>query len=206
MDEEIKKIKNSIKEKRYNQTQTKKRIKKSFLLNYFGKSLFTILLTLTTLIILKAKPNFKTNFYKKVYETNFSFSMINNLYQKYFGSPFPFKDLIDNNIEPVFNENLEYSEKNLYNEGVKLIVDTNYLVPSLESGLVVFVGEKENYGNVVIVQQVNGVDLWYGNINNVNVNLYDYIEKGTLIGDVNDNYLYLVYKKEGEVVDYNLYI
>lgn len=206
MDDEIRRIKNSIKEKRYNKTKCKKNIKSNFGLNIIIKSLFTIILTLSTLIVLKAKPNLKTDFFKHVYETNFSFSTVNNLYQKYFGSPLPFKDLIDNNIEPVFNEELNYSEKSLYKDGVKLIVDTNYLVPSLESGLVVFIGEKEDYGNVVIVQQVNGIDLWYGNINNVNVNLYDYIEKGSLIGDVNDNYLYLVYKKEGEVLDYNLYI
>lgn len=206
MDDEIRRVKNSIKEKRYYKTKNEKQVKNNFGLKFVIKSLFTIILTLTTLIVLKAKPNLKTIFYKNVYETNFSFSTLNNLYQKYFGSPIPFKDLIGNSAEPVFNEELNYSEKSLYKDGVKLMVDMNYLVPSLESGLVVFIGEKEDYGNVVIVQQVNGVDLWYGNINNVNVNLYDYIEKGSLIGDVKDNYLYLVYKKEGEVLDYNLYI
>ena len=62
------------------------------------------------------------------------------------------------------------------------------------------------YGNTIIVQQVNGVDLWYGNINNSNVKLYDYIEKGEILGDTLNNDLYLVYKKEGSTVNYEEYI
>ena len=72
--------------------------------------------------------------------------------------------------------------------------------------MVVFIGKKEGYGNTIIVQQVNGVDLWYGNINNSNVKLYDYIEKGEILGDTLNNDLYLVYKKEGSTVNYEEYI
>ncbi len=46
-----------------------------------------------------------------------------------------------------------------------------------ESGIVVYIGEKENYKQTVIVQQMNGVDVWYGNIKQANVKLYDYVEK-----------------------------
>lgn len=74
------------------------------------------------------------------------------------------------------------------------------------SGLVVFIGEKEGYGNTVIIQQANGIDLWYGNIESVNVKLYDYVETGVLIGTTLNDNLYLVYKKDGEVLDYQNYI
>ena len=80
-------------------------------------------------------------------------------------------------------------------------VDGNYLIPSLDTGLVIFTGVKDGYGNVVIVEQVDGVDVWYGNLTNINVKLYDYIEKGSLIGGC-DNNLYLVFKSNGEILNY----
>ena len=80
------------------------------------------------------------------------------------------------------------------------------MVPSFESGIVVYIGEKENYKQTVIVQQMNGVDVWYGNIKQTNVKLYDYVEKGALIGQVSDKTLYLVFQKEGKFIDYQNYL
>ena len=48
--------------------------------------------------------------------------------------------------------------------------------------------------------------MWYGNLGNINVNLYDYVEKGALLGEVKDTNLYLVYQKDGKYVDYKEYI
>lgn len=169
------------------------------------KLIITIVLTIVSLIILKTSTTFKTGFYKYVYDSNISFASINNLYQKYFGSPLPFKDWFDY-TKPVFNEQLTYKSSEDYKEGVKLDVDTNYLVPLLESGIVIFVGEKEEYGNTVIVQQANGIDVWYSNLGEINVKLYDYLEKGSLLGETFENNLYLVFIKDGEVLDYKKYI
>ena len=72
--------------------------------------------------------------------------------------------------------------------------------------MVVFIGDKENYPNTIIVEQVNGIEVWYSNIENVNVDMYDYIEKGKIIGSTIDDNLYLVYKKDGEILNYNDYI
>lgn len=165
----------------------------------------TAILTLLTLIILKSNSKLKQDFYKHVYEDNFSFSKVNELYKKYFGSSIPFKDFFVS-TKQVFNEKLTYTEASIYMDGVKLTVSDKYLVPNQLSGLVVFIGEKEGYGNTVIIQQANGIDLWYGNIEDVNVKLYDYVEQGDLIGNTKDNNLYLVYKKDGEVLNYEDYI
>lgn len=165
----------------------------------------TAILTLLTLIILKSNSKLKQGFYKHVYEDNFSFSEVNELYKKYFGSSIPFKDFFVS-TKPVFNEKLTYTEASVYMDGVRLTVSDKYLVPNQLSGLVVFIGEKEGYGNTVIIQQANGIDLWYGNIEDVNVKLYDYVEQGDLIGNTKDTNLYLVYKKDGEVLNYEDYI
>ena len=90
-------------------------------------------------------------------------------------------------------------------DGVSLKVSSDYLVPVINGGLVVFVGEKEGYGKVIILEQVDGIVCWYGNLDNVNVNLYDYVEKGSLLGSVSEE-LYLVFKNKGEIVSYEKYI
>lgn len=197
MDNDIKMIKSKIKKK--NKKTNKNR---SSLYGFISKLLITIILTLITLILLKSNNKLKTFFYNKVYDNNISFATINKWYENYFGSSIPFKELVEKDTKAVFNNKLEYSKKEKYLDGVKLSVDKNYLVPILESGMVVYIGKKEEYGNTVIVQQVNGVDVWYGNINNPNVKLYDYVEKGKLLGDVKNNNLYLVFKKDGKVLSY----
>ena len=47
--------------------------------------------------------------------------------------------------------------------------------------------------------------MWYGNLDNVNVKLYDYIEKNNLIGDVNE-YMNLKILKENKNILYEEYI
>lgn len=186
--------------------KTKKRSTSFSLYHFLNKILISAFLTIVLLIALKTNTGFKDNFYLQVYNENFSFAKANNLYQKYFGAPLPFENFFTSKTNTVFNEQLKYSKDEKYKEGAKLTVTKNYLVPVLESGMVVFVGEKEEYGNTVIIQQMDGIDVWYGNVNNLNVALYDYVEKGSFLGETSTNTLYLVYKKEGKVLDYKKYI
>ena len=89
---------------------------------------------------------------------------------------------------------------------MELKVDDNYLVPNLESGIVVFMGNKEGYGNTIIIEQINGIDVWYSNINTNDIKLYDYIEKGKLLGEVAGKKMYMVFQKDGKVLNYKDYI
>ena len=176
---------------------------KQFFINLLSKTLITVVLMLLSLILIKSNKDFKTNFYKHVYGTNFSFSKINKLYDKYVGKI----SVIDKVVptEKVFNEKLEYKKKEKYKEGAKLYVDNNYLVPIQESGIVVFIGEKEDYGNTIIIQRLDGIDEWYGNISNTDLKLYDYVKSGEVLGEV-DNFFYLVYRKNGKSLGYEKYI
>ncbi len=158
-----------------------------------------IVVTLTLLIGIKANSKIKNFIYDEVYTRNISFAVINKLYHQFFGKNILFDDY--HKTEPVFNETLVYNAKTKDDKGLKLEVTDNYLVPNLESGLVIFTGTKDGYGNVVIIEQVDGIDVWYGNLSNINVKLYDYIDKGALIGTC-DKTLYLVHKKDGELLDY----
>lgn len=178
--------------------------KNNFFKNIVLRVLITIIVTLILLIGFKMNNNFKKTFYHYVYEENFPFSVVKNFLQEKFGTSLTFDKIVTD--EEVFNEKLSYKDKSLYHDGVKLTVSSEYMIPSLESGIVVYIGEKENYKQVVIVQQMNGVDVWYGNIKQANVKLYDYVEKGSLIGQVDNKTLYLVFQKEGKFVDYQNYL
>ena len=169
------------------------------------RSLIVIILFLTLAIITKNNPTYKDIIVNNIYEKNISFAKIKNIYTKYLGGIVPL-DKVTPSITPVFNEQLEYNESSIFYDGVKLEVINNYLVPVLEEGMVVFIGEKENYGNVIIIEGVEGIEIWYGNIDKTSVKLYDYVEKNTYLGQTKDNNLYLVYSKEGKFLDYKEYL
>lgn len=171
---------------------------------WINKVLMTALLTILLLIGFKIDHGFKEQFNKYVYNSSFPFAKVKEFYQSHFGESLALKKITGE--EQVFSEKLQYDKKSLYKDGASLSVADNYMVPSLNSGIVVFIGEKDDYHNTVIVQQMDGVDVWYGNIDTVSVKLYDYIEKGSLIGQVKEKTLYMAFQKEGKFVDYKSYL
>ena len=169
------------------------------------RTLAVIVLFLVLAIITKSNKTYKDIIIKNIYEENISFTKIKNLYTKYLGGIEPLDKVIDNEM-PVFKEELEYSNISIYHDGAKLQVANNYLVPIQQEGLVIYIGEKENYGNVVIIEGIDGIDIWYGNMETVSVKLYDYVEKNTYLGTTYGNYLYLAYQKDGVFQNYQEYL
>ncbi len=165
--------------------------------------LIVLLLFLTALIACKCNSQIKDKVYKYLYTEDISFTKIKKIYNKYLGGILPIKKEVD--TEKVFQEKLKYTDLSIYQDGIKLSVGNNYLVPALQEGMVVFVGDKENYGNTIIVEDLDGVRYWYGNITTSSLKLYDYIEKGSLIGETSTN-LYLVFSKDDNYLDYEKYI
>lgn len=177
--------------------------KSNYLNNVLKKVLLSIILFLVFLISTKNNEKFKNIIYENVYQNNISFAKFNSWYKKYLGDLFPL-DKVDDVL--VFNESLTYSKKEKYLDGVLLTVDNNYIVPSLTGGIVVYIGEKENYGNTIIIEDENNVSYWYSNVNVLNINIYDYVKKGDYLGEVKDNKLIMVFQKKGKIEDYQKYI
>ena len=180
-----------------------KKEKKGFI-KRLNKFLLLIVIFLVALIAIKYDKNGKGVIYNFLNEKNINFAFFNNWYKEHLSDILPFDNNFSNSQE-VFNEEIEYDALNKYMDGVSLNVGENYLVPIIESGVVVFSGEKDNYGNTVIIQQADGILLWYGNLSNVNVNIYDYVNKGEFLGEAN-NELYLVYQGENGFLDYKQYL
>lgn len=178
---------------------------KGFFYKFVIRVFICIVLVLGLLIFLKFDKNNKQIIYKYLYENNINFATINNWYQEHFGDILPFQNIVKDNTKLVFNEDLVYEDASVYKDGVKLKVDSNYLVPIIESGIVVFIGEKDDYGKTVIIEQVDGVNVWYGNIDNINVSLYDYVSKGELLAEANNSF-YMVFQKKGKYIKYQDYL
>ena len=195
----------NIEDYRANKKVVKKLVLKKSIKNFISRCLIVIILFLLTLILIKDNVSLKNYIIKYVYEDNFEFTKLRSIYEKYFGKILSV-DKIAPTDEKVFNEKISYNKSNVYKDGVVLSVDENYMVPTIESGIVVFIGEKEGYGNTVIIEQVNGIDVWYSNINTTNIKMYDYIEKGKLLGEVKGKKLYMVFSKDGKYLNYKDYI
>ena len=187
-----------------NKNQKEKNKKKNFLMSFFNKILVCIILVIICLIMMKTNSNFQEFVSEKIFKDNISFAYLNNLYNKYFGNILPSYKNLD--TEVVFNEKLEYFEYNKYLDGYKLSVQTSYLVPIIESGIVVYIGNIDNYGESVIIEGIDGVDIWYSNLENISVKLYDYVNSGTYLGEVKGEDLYLVFEKNQEYLKFEDYI
>ena len=167
---------------------------------YLFKFFAVIIIFVFASLLIRKNANFKSLILNKVYKDNISFSYIKNIYNKYIGNILPFQNVLKE--KKVFSEKLEYNSLSKYDNGIKLTVNDSYLVPIIKEGIVVFVGEKENYGNTVIISQSDGIDTWYGNLSNINVKLYDNVETNSILGEVKNNELYLLFSRGGAYIDY----
>lgn len=182
-----------------------KKIKKvSLFSKVCSRVLVLIIIILGGLIVLKASPNLRNNLYKYVFQNNFTFAQINKVYEKLFGSSLPLTGTDKTSL--VSSTKIEYDKKEDYKDGVKLTVKENYIIPVIKSGIVVFAGEKEGYGNTVVVQQSDNIEVWYGNLKEIKVEMYDYLKSGSILGEVNNTTMYLVFTKDGNNLDYKKYI
>ena len=196
------------KEKRRNYTsgEKKEELPKNikYLKGLISRILITIIFVLGSIIYTNINSDNKKLYKKYVLENSLSFTKINNLYNDLFGEIDFIKKNKDNS-KPVFN-NISYANIENYKNGVKLNVSPNETISVITSGIVVYIGEKEELGNTIIIQGNDGVDIWYSNLTDTNIKVYDYIEQGTILGTSNSNEVYLTLLKDGKYMNYEEYI
>lgn len=178
-------------------------VQKKYIKNLFTRVLVAIILFLVSSIFINFSDKNLLLFKKYLYNQTFDFAYINKFYNKYLGGVLPKTKLRD---ETVSSDHVVYKEINKYYDGVKLKMNNQENIKVLQSGIVVFIGEKENYGNTVIIQGSDSVDYWYSNLENIGVKLYDYVLKDNIIGTIKDEYLYMVFSKNGEFLNYEEFI
>lgn len=176
-----------------------------FLFAILIKSLIVVLLFLSSMIFIRQNDKNKKMFKEKVYNNSLSFAKIYNLYSKYLGDALPFKDTIKDDTKKVSNEKITYSSIKKEGDGYLLVVPSNYTLQSIKSGIVIEVKKDDKYKNIVKIQDKSGVNITYKNLNEVEVKLYDYVEKGEILGSVS-NKLYINFEKDGKYLSYEKYL
>lgn len=195
--ENINDIKNRIRNK--SNRNIKKEVKPNKF-KFFAFKFFTVLLVFCFTSLACAKDiKIKNIIYNKVYNTNFSFSYFKNIYTKYIGNIIPFQNIFED--KKVFNEKLKYKSISKYNKGVKLTLSDNYAIPIIKGGIVIFSGKKDELGKTIIIQQSDGIDVWYSNLANTTMKLYDYVDDNAIVGEAKNNELYLIFQKDGVEID-----
>ena len=164
----------------------KKSIKKGI-----KKLMFVIIIGLSTMIVMKSHPSTKDWIQKHIYEDSLPFLKMRNLYEKYMSI------LPKEETQPVWSENSFYQKEEKTDTGLKLTVKENSSIPSIESGILVFKDDQK-----AIIEQVDGVSAIYNNIKIKDYKLYDYLEKGDILGESSASELTIDFQKNGEYFDY----
>jgi stage IV sporulation protein FA len=148
----------------------------------------------------------------------FQFAMISSWYEDAFGKPIAFlpanqtnevakTETGEENALPVIGKIKESFEAN--GEGVIIETDKDAKVEALSGGIVIFAGVKEHIGKTVVIQHSDESESWYGQLDAIEVNLYDPVTKGEEIGEVATTAdaakgtFYLAIKKNDAFIDPN---
>lgn len=183
--------------------------------SFFIRLLSAILLVSCIAIIFQLQQNPFVTIQQKistVMEKEFQFAVVSNWYESKFGKPLTFLVPNESKVDEVeviqtAGRVLEPFQTN--GQGVLIETTSQTEVESFEEGLVIFAGNKEELGNTVIVQNIDGSETWYGKLDTISVHVYDDVKKGDTLasviteedGDVGTYYLAI--KKDNEFIDPN---
>jgi len=181
--------------KNYRSRYQKNIKKKSYINSFITRFFLSIIIFLSILIYTNNRENLKL-FKKYAIDKHISFVKINNLYNKYFGELIPIKK--DKTIS-VFKENNDYKLTKYENGYIKS--NKNKDVTILKEGIVVSINKTKKEGYTVIIQGIDEVDYTYSYLDSINVNMYDYVSKNSIIGHTKDK-LYLSFKKNNVYLKY----
>jgi stage IV sporulation protein FA len=158
------------------------------------------------------------NYVKHTMEQEFQFAAVSNWYEDKFGKPLALLPA-KNTAEP---DNQELSDETEYalpasgkiledfgDNGQRIMIETGKGagVEAMDEGLVHFVGMKDGFGKTVIIQHADKSETWYGNLDGIDVKLYEYISKGTKVGTAMDSVdatkgsFYFAIKKGDDFID-----
>jgi len=157
------------------------------------------------------------NFVKNTMENDFQFVAVANWYEEKFGKPLALLPLSDDKKDgedktqsidyalPASAKILEDFREN----GQRITIETEKDAPvqAMSEGLVKFAGKKDGFGKTVIIKHADNSESWYGHLEEINVSLYEYAEKGKELGkstnmkDGTKGSFYFAIKKGDDFVD-----
>ena len=147
-------------------------------------------------------------------EQEFQFATVAAWFEEKFDQPLAF--LPENTLKdkdstegvfamPAIGKIMESFEKN--GQGVMVKTSDSTSVETIEQGVVIYAGEKDAHGKTIIIQHPDKSESWYGNLQEINVNLYEQVEKKKKIGLVSPSdepgkgEFYFALKSNGKFID-----
>lgn len=175
--------------------------------------ILVMVLFLATAVVFKLPANvagpFK-NGISQVLTKEFQFAEMQNLYQKYVGGSPAFLPAFSGNTKsekkwaaPVSGKiTLPFDEKR---KGIVLITPESAQVVAASEGWIQFTGNKDGLGNTIIIQHANGIETWYGWLEEINVKEKEWVQKGQRIGKVkkmdNQSFLYFALRNNKQFIN-----
>lgn len=167
--------------------------KETFLIKVF----LSIVLFLSVAILFKQQDKTFERFQTVVthtFEQDFKFATVATWYEQQFGRPLALlpEKFTNQDTQVVNKAGDSYAIPvtggrivepfDTEKKGIMIETGKGATIESVQDGFVVFVGDRENLNKTVIVQHHDGSESWYGNLDSIDVALYDYIKSGHQIG------------------------
>ncbi len=162
---------------------------------FFFKLLASICLFLVVAIMFRNQSpalDSARSIVKSSFSQEFQFAAVSKWYENKFGKPLallPFnekkpdvKNVSNQYAVPASGRILENFDKN--GQGVMVETSKGSPVKAYNEGVVTFAGIKDGLGKTVIIQHSDKTESWYGNLDQINVGLYEFVSKGKEIGTV----------------------
>jgi stage IV sporulation protein FA len=161
---------------------------------FLFRSLLSAVIVLGLAIILKSNSPIASEVrtgLSKVYNSEFQFASIQKWYEDRFGSPIAFLPQLNNKKETV--DSVDYGVpatgkvlQSFKTDGQGILIQTelNQKVEAIDGGNVIFVGEKDDLGQTVIVQHADGSESWYGKLSSTNVKYMERVDSKKVLGTV----------------------
>lgn len=186
---------------------------------FLFKILASACLVLFIAIIFRNEADFLQpikNFVSESMEQDFQFAAVSDWYESQFGKPLALlptetkedsdePDTMQEYALPAAARILEDFGEN--GQRITIETDEGASVTAMSEGRVRYVGTETDFGKTVIIQHADKSETWYGNLESIDVSLYEFIQKGTSVGvasDVGDGtkgMFYFAIKKGDDFID-----
>ncbi|WP_335869207.1 M23 family metallopeptidase [Bacillus sp. 2205SS5-2] len=189
----------------------------------FNKETFLLKLLLSAVMVLSVGILYKNSspaleearsYVQSTMGNEFQFAAVSAWYEEQFGKPLSFIPKQDASNSPLPVTTPDYAVpasgkiiEDFDHNGKGVMVETgmNEKVKALKGGFVLFAGKNEEFGNMVILQHSDKSESWYGNLENIEVDQYSYVEIGSPVGQVKNNEdsgeFYFAIKQENDFID-----
>ncbi|MGP7816834.1 peptidoglycan DD-metalloendopeptidase family protein [Niallia sp. 01092] len=158
------------------------------------------------------------NAIRQAMNQEFNFAGVSKWYENQFGKPLAF---LPSDMDGKSNNETNHLQQYALSASGKILEDfkengqrvaietgSDTTVQAMNEGTVVFAGEKEGFGNTVVIQHSDKSESWYGNLKEIDVKIYDTLKQGDKVGvassyEHNDSLglFYFAIKKGNDFID-----